>query len=270
VRSGARFARSNRLGLRRRPALIAAALLLVALLPACAPVPIQPTPTPSPLPPTMTATFPFPTLSPTATERGLATPTQPPGPLDSAGDIVYQSDFSQGNGWPLGQDPTGAVSLIEGNLSVVLPRALLTREVRSPAPARSDFILDVTAQTELCRGLDEYGVVFRQLDEEGSLRFTLTCQGGIRLRRIQVGSSRALVPFEDQTLAANPGAPADNRITVRVRGTALAFYVNGALVLQASDPEPQSGFVGLIVTSAADSAQTTVLFHDLTLYDWEP
>ncbi|MGA9531240.1 MAG: hypothetical protein WBR18_00840 [Anaerolineales bacterium] len=237
---------------------------------ACAPAPVQPTPTPSPLPPTITATFPFPTLAPTATEQGLATPTQPPGVLESAGDIVYQTDFSQAGKWPLGQDSAGAVSLFEEFLSVVLPRAFLTREIRSPAPARADFILDVQTQTEVCRGLDEYGVVFRQIDEVGSLRFTLTCQGGIRLRRTQGSSSRALVPFEDQVLAVNPGAPADNRITVRARGPDLDLYVNGALVLQASDPEPNSGFSGLIVISAADSTQTTVLFDDLTLYDWEP
>lgn len=244
-------------------------LLSLLALSACVSTPVQPTPTLTPIPPTVTATFPFPTLAPTATEIGVATPLPPPGPLETAGEVVYQTDFSAADDWPLGQDSIGAVSLIEGSLSVVLPGPGFTRLVSSPAPARMDFILDVDVRTAVCRGIDEYGVVFRQTDDGGALRFTLTCQGGMRLRRTTTGSSRAVVPFQEREAAVNPGAPADNRLTVRAHGSDLDFYLNGAQVLQASDAQPQAGTFALIVTSASDSPQTTVLFEDFTLYDWE-
>jgi hypothetical protein len=248
---------------------IAWALLPLLALTACVPAPPRPTATATSLPPTLTATFPFPTLKPTATELGAATQTPAPGPLDQAGDLRYQADFSEPDGWPLGQDSMGAVSLIGGSLSVVLPRAGLARAIRSPAPPQADFILDVQVHTELCQGDDEYGLLFRQTSDDDYLRFTLTCRGGIRLRRVRDGSPRALVPFDDRNPAVTPGAPADNRVTLRALGPELAFYVNGAPVMVANDPLPHAGFFGVFVASSSKSSQTTVLFDHWSLYDWQ-
>ncbi len=233
---------------------------------ACAPSTPPATPTATEPPATPTATFEFPTLAPTPTEgRTLPTP-EVASPLAGAGEIIYQTEFEEAGQWPIGQDSLGTVSLGDGTLAAVVPRPGLGRLIRSPAPVQDDFILDVVLRTEVCQATDEFGVAFWLTPDGDHMRFTLTCQGGVRLRRVLGDERRAWVPFSEREPAVLAGAPAENRLTVRAEGDDFRLYVNGFQVIAGTEPTLPAGGSGLVISSSAESSQTTVLFESFTLY----
>lgn len=246
--------------LRPHPAVLLLAVLACA---GCAPLAPEPSATPTPTA-TLTPTFPFPTLAPSATEAPPKTPVPPPAPESGAGETLYETTFDASNDWPLTRDSFGATSLLQGNLSVVVAAAGATRSVTSPAPPARDFVLQATFAPQLCSPDDEYGLHFRDTPDGGQLRFTVTCSGAVRARRVRADSSRALVPFLDHHAAVMPGAPAQNTLAVRAVGASVRLYVNGVQVLMFSDSEPRAGQTGLVVRG--DSAgQTTILVADYLL-----
>jgi len=193
------------------------------------------------------------------------TSSPPVPPLEGAGDLLYGTDFEQADGWSLGRDAFGVVSLLDGALAIVLPQPSLSRVTRSPAPAARDVVIDSLIQAAVCQGSSEFGLAFRLTPEGDHLRFTITCDGGLRLRRVTSGVSSALIPFREREPAVMAGAPAENRLTVRASGNQLLLYVNNSLVLQTVDATPLVGGVGLAAASGTQG-QTTVLFLELNVW----
>jgi hypothetical protein len=230
----------------------------------------MPTATASEPQPPPTPTFEFPTLAPTATEGRTLPTTEAPAPLAGTGEVLYQTSFEAAGSWPIGQVSVGTISLANGSLAVVLPRSGLQRLIRSPTPPTENFVLDVMVRTEICQGTDEFGIAFWLTPEEDYMQFTITCEGGVRLRRVLGGERRAWVPFIEQEAAVLAGAPAQNRLTVRAQGDGFRLYVNGFPVLDGVEPSLPTGGTGLAVISGGDQGQTTVLFDSYTLYQLEP
>ncbi len=189
--------------------------------------------------------------------------------MAGAGETLYQTDFERAQGWPLGHDALGATSLLEGRLSFVVSLPSVTRVALSPAPAVRDFILQAHFSPLVCDGQDEYGLIFRQTPEGQHLRFTVTCTGGVRARRVDGGGPRALVPFIDLHPAVASGAPGRNRLSVRAVGEEVHLYVNGVQVLKISDSSPVAGNSGLVVTSDP-RGQTTLMIDEFALYELSP
>ena len=231
----------------------------------CAPAPLPFTPTPIPPTATPTATIPYPTAVPTQTSTPLPPSTATPDLHQSLGPLVFSSDFESSDGWPLSQDASGATSVSGGQLAIVVSAPQTPRMAISPSPIVADFYLDVSAHAAICSGEDEYGIVFRVNPNGSRYQFTVTCSGGIRLRRYVSGSGRAIVPFEDKTLAVLAGAPADNQLAVLAQGRDLHLYVNGYEVLDVQDATFNAGQVGLIVASAK-SGQTTITFDNFKVW----
>lgn len=252
----------------QRPLPLLSALLLL-IQAACLPASTSAPPTASPIPPTATVTIQFPTIAPTATEL-ILTPVPRPQPLADTSRVLYATDFTDPEGWGLERDSFGAVSHINDTLSLVVSRPGMTRIVRSPAATTElSFVLDAELRSEVCGSDDEYGLVFRLGQEGDHLRFTVTCGGGVRLRRVVGGASRALVPFIPEDPAVVAGAPARNRLTVRALGDDLRLYVNGIQVIRAGAPALPPGGFGLVVTSAARQGQTTVTVDSFRLLQLE-
>lgn len=246
-------------------------LMLVVLFGTCAscsPAPASPTATASP-PPTITPTFPFPTLVPSPTEARPSSPVPPPEVSAGAGQTIYETSFDQAGGWPLEQDALGTTSLLEGSLSVVVSAPRSTRTVASPAPPQRDLVLQASFAPHLCSSQDEYGLFFRRTPEETHLRFTVTCSGAVRARRVTADGPRAVVPFLEGHPAVIPGAPARNSLAVRAVGDIVRLYVNNVQVLTFTDPTPLAGHSGVIVTSD-EVGQTTLLVADYILSDLAP
>lgn len=231
----------------------------------CAPAPPPSTATPLPPTATPTATVPYPTAVPTRTSTPPPASTATPDLHQSLGPLIYSSDFESADGWPLSQDASGATSISSGQLAVVVSSPQIARMAISPSPVVSDFYLEVSAHAAICSSEDEYGIVFRVNPNGFRYQFTVTCSGGVRLRRFVSGSGRAIVPFEDKTLAVLAGAPADNQLAVLAQGRNLHLYANGYELLYAQDATLATGQVGLIVASAK-SGQTTVTFDDFKVW----
>lgn len=188
----------------------------------------------------------------------------PPAVAAGAGETLYRTTFDEAGEWQQTRDALGVTSLLEGRLSVVVSTARSTRIAASPAPPVRDFVLRANFSPQVCSADDEYGLIFRRSPEGEHLRFTVTCSGAVRARRVTADGSRAVVPFLDQHAAVIPGAPARNALAVRALGDLVRLYVNDIQVLTFSDPAPHAGHSGVVVTADREG-QTTLLVDEYTL-----
>jgi hypothetical protein len=231
---------------------------------------------PAPLPPGATATSvpspaatdAFPTFSPTATVTPAPSATAAPGLSQEVGPLVFTAEFTSDAGWRLGSDPEGGASLSGETLVLAVSRPNASRFVIAPAPPLGDFLLQASVRAGLCSGADEIGVLFRVSPQGDHYRFTLDCQGDVRVTRI-LGSGAVVLAGPADAASAIPGSPAENQITVLARGENFTFFVNGNEVLQARDPFLASGLSGFFVRSAS-LGQTTAALTAFTLRDLRP
>jgi hypothetical protein len=224
--------------------------------------PWSPTPTATPRP-SPTAAIVFPTLIPTPTVTPLASSTPSPGIAADAGPLLFQASFSPDEAWRLSSDADGGASLSGGSLVIAVSRPNASRYVLAPAPPVADFLLEAGVRAGLCADEDEIGILFRVNSEEDHYRFTLNCQGEVRLTRV-LGPGAAVLTGPADAPNAIPGSPAENRIAILARADTFTFYVNGAEVLRSHDPYLTSGHVGFFVRSASQG-QTTAALTSLTL-----
>jgi len=231
---------------------------------------------PAPLPPDATATSvpspaatdAFPTFSPTATVTPAPSATAAPGLTQEVGPLVFTAEFTSGAGWRLGSDSSGGASLSGESLVLAVSRRNASRFVLAPAPPLGDFLLQASLRAGLCSGADEVGVLFRVSPQGDHYRFTLDCQGDVRVTRI-LGAGAVVLAGPADAPSAIPGSPAENQIAVLARGEDFTFFVNGDEVLQARDPFLASGQSGFFVRSASQG-QTTAALTAFTLRDLLP
>lgn len=183
--------------------------------------------------------------------------------------MLFGAEFTQNEGWDLGPDALGATSLIDGALSIVVPRPNLTRLVRSPGASAHDLVLAASFQTEVCQAEDEYGLALLLSPAGDHLRFTVTCAGGLRVRRVVGGESRALEPFVPRDPMVNAGAPVHNRLVARVQGNDLLLYVNDVPVVHTTAPPLPAGGTGVVVQTDDVGDQATIVVEEFILYDLE-
>ncbi len=248
---------------RRLPALAIAASLALA---GCLTVQPLPTTTPPPAPPSpsSTPTIAFPTLVPTATVTPAPSPTATPDIASALGELLFAADFSSGQGWPLGETDTGAVSMADGRLLVAVRRANTYRYALAPVTPLADFYAEVTLRAEVCSSDDTFGLMFRVNPQEEHYRFILDCDGSARVERALTTVAVPIVPAT-QTHAAFPGPLVDNRLGVLASGDIFTFFINGTLVFSVRDGTLPTGGLGLFIRSGA-GGQTTVSFADLSVH----
>ncbi|MBN2147177.1 MAG: hypothetical protein JW726_07295 [Anaerolineales bacterium] len=242
----------------------------LAILSACAaPTPLPPTDTPTPPPPTDTPTptivwfpatatstpFPLPTLQPT--------PDQRPG----IGALSFSDDFSDASAWLQSRTEQGSVAVVNNELTIAITeqneRSYLF-SVRSQ-PVFSNFYLELTASPSLCRAKDEYGLLLRVSPGLDYYRFSLACDGNLRLDRVVNGQASSPQPWL-LSGAVPPGAPSTVRLGVWAYGSEMRFFVNDEYQFTVRDPLLTSGGVGVFARSAGDMA-VTVNFSALEVYE---
>lgn len=226
-------------------------------------------------PPTATAT-PSPTATPTPTETVIwFPPTATPTPFPTVeiaptqdhrpdiGEVLFVEDFASGEHWELGRTSNGslAIGIRELTIAIAEPRVYLS-SVRAE-PVLNDFYLEVTAGPSLCRGLDEYGVLFRVASPQDFYRFSLSCDGQVRVDRLVAGTASSPQPWI-LSGAVPPGAPSFSRLAIWARGRDMRFFVNDVYQFSISDPMLPSGAVGVFARSGNDRA-VTVSFSDLVV-----
>lgn len=245
-------------------------LLTFVLLTAC--LSVTPVPLDTPEPTVTSTTAPSPTATivwfpPTSTytprpTRSVSSPT--PEPQAPHGDLILEDNFDSPESWHLSQTSSGKIAVGNNRINIAIdqPRLLLS-SLRS-APIIGDFYLEIISQTNLCTDKDEYGVLIRAASQADFLRFSLSCDGQVRLDRITGGSASSPQPWE-LSGAVPPGAPAVSRIGVWAQGNELRFYVNDEYQFSINEPVLLSGQIGVFARSAGDSP-VSVSFSSLKLF----
>lgn len=242
--------------------------LIVILCSACTATPIATlipteTPTPPPVPVTPTIVWFPPTATSTAFPTPIITPTADMRP--KTGKIIFEDDFSDPKAWSLSHSDSGSVALGKNELTIAIGETNAYLFSIREQPILTDFYLEITAEPSMCRGLDEYGVLFRVSPSIDYYRFSLSCDGQVRLDRVSSGGASSPQPWM-LSGSVPPGAPSSSRIGVSAIGTEMSFFVNGQYQFSVHDPLLTSGGVGVFARSTNKMA-VTVNFSDLIIYE---
>ena len=208
-------------------------------------------------PPTSTHT-PFPTR--------IVTPT--PDMRPKIGRVLLEDDFTSQNFWTVSLSENGSVAYGKNELTIAIGETNAYLFSIREAPIFTDFYLEITAEPNLCQELDEYGVLFRVSPTIDHYRFSLSCNGQVRLDRVYAGSISSPQPWV-LSGSVPPGAPSSSRIGISAIGNEMRFFVNGQYQFSIQDPLLTSGGVGVFARSTNNKA-VTVNFSDFVVYEVSP
>jgi hypothetical protein len=244
---------------------ISLSLVLNACLPMGTPIPF-PSETPvltSTISPTETVVW-FPaTATPTPFSTPIVTATEILKP--EIGEIIFSDDFSSADRWALGTSDAGGAALGRNELTIAISKPGTYIFTLRNEPILCDFYAEITASPTVCRALDEYGLLFRWGSMGDFYRYSLSCDGQVRLDRLTGGTAASPQPWM-ATGFVPPGAPKLTRLAVWVKGNEMRFFVDDNHQFTLSDPMLSSGLLGLFARSAGDNA-VTVNFSDLVVYE---
>ncbi len=225
-----------------------------AVAPATTNAPASPdmSPSPSPEPSATTVWFP-PTATPTPFPTPVVTPTIDMRP--KTGRILLEDDFSVKGEWTLTQSQSGSVAYGKSELTIAIGETNAYLFSIREEPIFTDFYLEITAEPSLCSSTDEYGVLFRVSPTIDYYRFSLSCDGRVRLDRIIGDNASSPQPWL-LSGAVPPGAPSSSIIGISVIGSEMRFFVNGQYQFSAHDPSLATGSVGVFARSTNKKAMT--------------
>ena len=247
-------------------------LAWMLLASACLPVAtLLPTETPTPALPTATLTTTPVWFPPTATFTPMPTATVlPPTPEQrpGIGEPLLQDDFSTGESWALSEKDGASARLGKAELTIVISKKRVYHISLRFEPQFTDFYAEITASPGLCRGLDEYGMLIRAQSSNDYYRFSLSCDGQVRLDRILHGQASSPQPW---LLSGDvpPGGPSTSRLGVWAVGAEMRFFINGNFQFAVNDGQIPVGVIGVFARSASDEA-LTVNFYDLSVWEVSP
>ena len=161
----------------------------------------------------------------------------------------------------LGKTSAGAVSLGINELTIAIHEPHAYEYSVRQEPVLDDFYLEITTSPTLCRGEDEYGILFRMTSPGDLYRFSLSCDGRVRLDRVAGGTASSPQPWLFSGLVPS-GAPSISRVAVWARGKEMRFFVNGEFLFTVSDSMLPAGILGVFARSAGETA-VTVNFSEL-------
>lgn len=252
--------------------LIVIGLSLIFLLSACSPaqtpIPVSPTvnrivvdktstPTTVWFPPTPTFTqFPTPRTTPTKI-------IQP-----DIGDIILRDDFTDGSYWDLSKSETTSAALGNNKITLALTQTGDYLFSLRNEPVLNNFYIEITVQSSLCLGKDEFGLLLRVTPNYEFYRFSLSCDGHIRLDKYFQGHASSPQPWKVSGTVP-PGAPSSARLAAWLNGKEMKFYVNDVYQFGVQDSSINRGQIGVFTRSAGDNA-VTISFSELEIYQVSP
>lgn len=228
--------------------------------------PVLPTATPTQtLTPTPTIDW-FP-----ATPTPTLQPTDAPTPMPTLADaregvteLLVEDDFSDTELWTSPHGSAGNVAYGNNNLALAAAQNGAYLFSRSPYTLAADFYLELTVETSLCQGDDQYGFVFWRQSEGDYYRLLLSCEGSYRLEVVQGGSTVVIHNWEVAS-RFRPNAPASNRFGLWVHNGLFQLYINDTFQFEESIARNRTGDLGVFARTVSGSA-LTVRFSDLQIY----
>jgi len=245
-------------------------LLIIPLLSGCFPISAltpfaSATPTATETPTPTVIWFP-PTETPTTAPMVVPSPT--PELRPGVGGLLFSDDFDLPTDWTLTETETGSISVANHELTAALSRARgYLYSVREGA-LFTNFYAEITASPSLCSGFDEYGMLIRYQSPGNFYRFSLSCNGQVRLDRLVDGAASSPQPWM-ATTSVPSAAPSVSRLGVWAVGRDMRFFVNDQYQFSISDRSLPSGALGVFVRSGGANA-VTVSFSDLIVYKIAP
>jgi len=213
--------------------------------------------------PTATIVWFPPTSTPTLFPTPVITPTQDYRP--NLGETLLVDDFSSPDSWLLGKTSSGSAALGKNELTIAISEPGAYEYSVRQTPVLGDFYAEITASPTLCRGQDEYGLLIRMASSGDFYRYSLSCNGMVRLDRVIGGTASSPQPW---TLSGSvpPGAPSSSRLAVWAVGREMRFFVNDQYQFTVSDPLLPGGNLGVFARSGGEM-DVTVSFTDLIVRD---
>ncbi|GAB4522740.1 MAG: hypothetical protein Fur0018_04870 [Anaerolineales bacterium] len=208
-----------------------------------------------------------PTLTPTLPPTVQAVPDTPvPVGLPHGALLLHDTFQEQTSLWLSNPVAGGRITLQRNEITFTASESKTYLFSIRSQPALQDFAVQVEVSLNLCQGLDEYGLLIRSTPPNNFYRFSLSCDGQVRIDRLYNGSVTSPQPWALSGYAPR-GAPGAVRLGVRAQGKTLAFYVNDVLHYTITDPSPAVGQIGLFVRNISASP-LSISFRNLQI--WEP
>lgn len=253
--------------------LITASLILTLVVCGCASSALVNTLSPSP---TFTQTFePTATIdwfprTPTPTHTLISTPavtSQPENLPPGISTELIRDDFSNTDLWTTSQSPAGNVAYGNNMLSLAVAgnKSSLISISKHTLPA--NFYLEMTVNVALCSTGDQYGISFWRQGDIESHRLLMTCEGSLRLEKLDSGSGAVLHDWE-KISRFMPGSPAQHRIGIWASQGEIRIFINGNYQISAQTIKDLSGGVGISARAGSETAET-IVFSDLVIYQVE-
>jgi len=220
---------------------------------------------------TPTATI---TSSPTPTVEwfpATVTPTLiPPLPntpkpelIPNLGEIIFSDDFSDHEFWLLGPTSSGNISLGVNEITIAIAEPGAYKYSIRKEPLLGDYYIEITTSPTLCQGEDQYGLLLRMSSSGTFYRYALSCDGRVRLDRVIQGTATSPQPWI-QNNSIPPGAPIPSRLSVKLHGEEMRFFINDQYQFTVTDHALQIGNIGVFARSLGDNA-VTVNFSNLVV-----
>ncbi|MEA3349726.1 MAG: hypothetical protein U9Q82_03810 [Chloroflexota bacterium] len=237
------------------------AYFLTACLPMATP-PHFPTETPTPADTATPTVIWFPsTQTPTTVATVIHSPT--PESRPGVGAILMSDGFYLPTEWTLQNTASTSISVGGNELTLALSQPKGYIYSIQEGALFSDFYAEITASTNLCSGLDEYGMLIRYNSPSNFYRFSLSCNGQIRLDRVYAGTPSSPQAWMPSTSVPS-AAPSISRLGVWAAGDEMRFFVNDQYQFSVSDSLFPSGALGVFIRSGGETA-VTVSFSDLVV-----
>jgi len=247
-------------------------LFLIASLSACQPNPAPiPSDTPTQAAPTETATPTIVWFPPTATWTPFPTLTKiPPTPEQrpGIGEVLLEDDFTDKDAWLLTEKEGGSARIGKNEITFVTSKKRVYIQSIRQAPVLTNFYLETTVNPIFCQPMDEYGILLRIDSVSDYYRYSVSCDGQVRLDRILGGNASSPQPW----LASGSvpqGGPSLFRLGVWVVGSEFRFFVNDDYQFTIRDGQIPSGTVGYFARSSTDDP-FTVNFRLLKIWKVNP
>lgn len=202
---------------------------------------------------------------PTATPTPFSTPTPrlpTPDQRPALGEVVLSDRFDTPGAWPVGVYNGGTAAYGGQSLDVVTqPLAGASLVLLRSGGLPTDFYLELTARTSLCRARDSYGLILRAEGEQQHYRLLLNCEGQLRVERWRPSEVGVL---QDWTPSGQvpAGAPVSSRLGVWMFRDEMRVFVNDIFQFSTRDALVNGARVGVFARSAAASA-VSVSFSNL-------
>jgi len=242
-------------------------ILILFLVSACSSTTAA-TPSPSPLNTAIPTGTPTPTVEwfpPTPTPTRLPTLTVTPPREDNLeeGEILFQDAFDTKQGWFIPTTGRGSVNISGGELNIIInePPAFLFSVAEDKV--FSGFYAEITASPSLCTGKDEYGMMIRADRNQRYYRYSLSCDGYVRLDRILGQQVLALQPWI-RSASVPTAAPSEVRLGVWIVGGEFRLYIDDVYQFTVQDDEIGSGSIGVFARGVEETA-VTISFSDLVV-----